>query len=189
LSEKDSATLPDSAGLELLVVDGGSTDGTVSKLDELSIAFPRLKVLQNPERITSFALNRGIRAAAGEVIVRMDIHTTYADDYIAACLAALDETGADNVGGPWVAQVAGAGQRGRAQPCLPLVPAAGRLTTRLTKAPSIPSISAAAAGSISTIRLFRWKPVRAQDSEFNFRILLLGGKICRRRGSAPGSAA
>ena len=31
----------------------------------------------------------------------MDVHTEYAPDYVAECLAALQVTGADNVGGPW----------------------------------------------------------------------------------------
>jgi glycosyltransferase involved in cell wall biosynthesis len=83
--------LPDAVGLELLVADGGSKDGTLAKLEALIRAYPQLQVLQNPERITSCALNRCIRASSGEVIVRMDIHTTYAGDYIAECLAALDE--------------------------------------------------------------------------------------------------
>ena len=42
----------------------------------------------------------------------MDLHTVYADDYIAECLAALARSGADNVGGPWRAE--GRGRWGRA---------------------------------------------------------------------------
>jgi len=34
----------------------------------------------------------------------MDAHTVYAADYIRQCVAVLEETGADNVGGPWVAK-------------------------------------------------------------------------------------
>jgi succinoglycan biosynthesis protein ExoA len=45
-------------------------------------------------------LNAAIRAARGDIIVRMDAHTTYAPDYVRQCLAVMEETGADNVGGP-----------------------------------------------------------------------------------------
>lgn len=172
--------LRDSDGLELLVADGGSTDGTLAKLDALSIAYPQLQVLQNPERITSCALNRGIRASTGQVIVRMDIHTTYADDYIAECLAALEETGADNVGGPWVAKVGG----GRIGEAVALAFAC-RWVTGGGKAHD-PSHE----GPVDTVYLGCWRReafqrfglfdeglVRAQDSEFNFRTLLMGGKI------------
>ena len=34
----------------------------------------------------------------------MDVHTTYANDYIRECVKALEQSGADNVGGPWVAR-------------------------------------------------------------------------------------
>lgn len=172
--------LPDSVRLELLVADGGSKDGTLAKLGALSIAYPQLQVLQNPERITSCALNRGIRASTGEVIVRMDIHTTYADNYIAECLAALDETGADNVGGPWVARVAG----GRVSEAVALSFAC-RWVTGGGKAHD-----PAYEGPVDTVYLGCWRReafqrfglfdeslVRAQDSEFNFRTLLMGGRI------------
>lgn len=172
--------LPDSVVLELFIADGGSNDGTLPKLDALSVAYPQLRVLQNPEKITSFALNRGIRASAGDVIVRMDIHTTYADDYVAECLAALEETGADNVGGPWVAQVAG----GRIAEAVALAFAC-RWVTGGGKAHD-----PAHEGPVDTVYLGCWRReafqrfglfdetlVRAQDSEFNFRTLLMGGKI------------
>jgi hypothetical protein len=45
-------------------------------------------------------LNEAIRRARGEIIIRLDVHSEYAPDYIAQCLAVLDETGARNVGGP-----------------------------------------------------------------------------------------
>src|SRR5581483_3732189 len=61
---------------------------------------PRVRVLSNPGRIVSTGLNAALRQARGEVIIRMDAHTTYAPDYIKQCLAVLRETGADNVGGP-----------------------------------------------------------------------------------------
>ena len=62
------------------------------------------QVNQNPGRIVSCGLNRCIAQAKGEFIVRLDVHTVYARDYIAQCLAAWQRTGADNVGGPWKAQ-------------------------------------------------------------------------------------
>jgi GT2 family glycosyltransferase len=57
-------------------------------------------MLDNPGRIVSTGLNAAIRAARGDIIIRMDAHTTYAPDYVRQCLAVLEETGADNVGGP-----------------------------------------------------------------------------------------
>jgi succinoglycan biosynthesis protein ExoA len=87
-------------GFELIVADGMSDDGTRSILRRLAKESRRLRVVDNPHQIVSSGLNTAIRAARGKIIVRMDAHTEYAPDYINQCLAALADTGADNVGGP-----------------------------------------------------------------------------------------
>ena len=62
-----------------------------------------LRVIDNPGRIVSTGLNRAIAAARGGIIIRADAHTGYAPDYIRQCVSVLSDSGADNVGGPWVA--------------------------------------------------------------------------------------
>jgi len=96
--------LPDGWALQVVVADGGSDDGTRAALEALCVADTRFAVIDNPGRIVSTGLNLALARAGGEVIVRMDVHTQYADDYIAQCIAALQASGADNVGGPWRAQ-------------------------------------------------------------------------------------
>jgi len=61
---------------------------------------PVLRIIDNPGRIVSTGLNTAIRAARGQIIIRMDAHTEYAPDYLARCVEVLEKTGADNVGGP-----------------------------------------------------------------------------------------
>jgi len=104
--------LPPGWQLEVLVADGRSDDGTCQRLAERAAQDARLKPIDNPGRIVSSGLNAALAQARGSVIVRFDIHTQFAPDYIAECLAALERTGADNVGGPWVAR--GQGTMGRA---------------------------------------------------------------------------
>lgn len=96
--------LPAGWALQVVVADGGSGDGTRAALDACCATDARFVVIANPGRIVSTGLNLALARADGEVIVRMDVHTRYADDYIAQCIAALLATGADNVGGPWHAQ-------------------------------------------------------------------------------------
>jgi glycosyltransferase involved in cell wall biosynthesis len=88
---------------EILIADGMSDDGTRDNITSWMTDNTRIRVIDNPEGIVSTGLNRAIKAARGNVIVRMDVHTEYDPDYLRQCIQVLEETGADNVGGPWVA--------------------------------------------------------------------------------------
>jgi glycosyltransferase involved in cell wall biosynthesis len=88
---------------EVLIADGMSNDGTRVVIEDYSCEYP-IRLINNDEQIVSTGLNKAIREAQGRYIVRMDVHTTYASDYLRQCLRVAEETGADNVGGPWVPQ-------------------------------------------------------------------------------------
>jgi succinoglycan biosynthesis protein ExoA len=88
------------AKIEVLIADGMSDDGTRPILALYRRIVLPLRVIDNPDRIVSAGLNAAIRAARGEIIIRMDAHSEYAPDYIRRCLEVLAETQADNVGGP-----------------------------------------------------------------------------------------
>ena len=60
----------------------------------------RVRIVDNPELTTPSGLNYALDRATGEVVIRMDVHTSYAPDYIRVCVETLERTGADNVGGP-----------------------------------------------------------------------------------------
>jgi succinoglycan biosynthesis protein ExoA len=85
--------------LEILVADGGSTDGTLDVLARLAQEDARIRVIDNPERVQAAGLNRILGEARGEVIVRMDVHCEYAPDYVEKCVETLERTRSDNVGG------------------------------------------------------------------------------------------
>ncbi|MBN1866076.1 glycosyltransferase [Candidatus Sumerlaeota bacterium] len=91
-------------GFEVLVCDGISDDGTDKIVAEIARRDPRVRLIANPRRIVSTALNEGIQRARGEIVIRVDAHTRIADDYVARCVETLRETKADNVGGPWRAE-------------------------------------------------------------------------------------
>src|ERR1017187_6033480 len=65
--------------IEVLIADGMSDDGSRKVLEARN---PTVRVIDNPEMIVSTGLNRAIREARGEIIIRMDVHTEYAPDYI-----------------------------------------------------------------------------------------------------------
>lgn len=85
---------------EVLFIDGGSTDGTQERLAELAAADPRIRLLDNPRRYTPHALNVGLRHARAPVVVRMDAHTIYPDDYLRRGLERLRRGDVAWVSGP-----------------------------------------------------------------------------------------
>lgn len=93
--------------MEVLIADGTSDDGTREVLAEFEQKFAKLRVLDNPEKIVSTACNQAIREARGEIIIRMDVHTLYAPDYVRSCVEVLNETGAGSVGGPALTRAEG----------------------------------------------------------------------------------
>ena len=103
---------PPSGDFEIIVADGISDDGTREILNRLAEEDSRLRIIDNPGRIVSTGLNAAIRIAKGKIIIRMDAHTEYAPDYVRQCVEVLQDSGADNVGGPWVAK--GKGLMGQA---------------------------------------------------------------------------
>jgi glycosyltransferase involved in cell wall biosynthesis len=165
--------------IEVIVADGMSDDGTRRILDRLALENSRLRVIDNPERTVSAGLNAAIRAAKGQVIIRMDAHTEYAPDYVGQCLEVLEKTGADNVGGPWVAK--GSGYIGEA------IAAAFQSSFAVGGARGHkPDYE----GPIDTVYLGCWRRevferigffdeelVRNQDDEFNLRLSRSGGLI------------
>lgn len=84
--------------LEVLVVDGGSTDGTVQCVRELEERDSRVRLVDNPDRIQTAAFNIGMRQARGEYIAFAGAHATYDPGYLASCLEVLRRTEATNVG-------------------------------------------------------------------------------------------
>jgi succinoglycan biosynthesis protein ExoA len=78
---------------ELLVVDGGSTDRTREIVAEAARANPRIKLLHNPKRIQSAAVNLAAQAAdpRARYIVRADCHARYPKDFAQLCIATLLE--------------------------------------------------------------------------------------------------
>src|SRR5690348_3576399 len=100
--------------LEVLVVDGMSDDGTRDMVAQYTRRDTRIHLLDNPRRITPAALNIGIAAAKGDIIMRMDAHNAYPSNYISTLVTWLVDTGADNVGGAWITRPANTTRRARA---------------------------------------------------------------------------
>ena len=168
--------------LEVLVVNGMSSDETRSVVQRYAGSDPCIRLLDNPRQITPVALNIGIAAARGTVILRMDAHVDYPADYVRSLVRLLEETGADNVGGVCLTQPGSTTAMARA--------IAVGMSHPVGVGNSWFRIGAAEQRWVDTvpfgcyrkevfarIGLFDEELVRNQDDEFNLRLIRSGGRI------------
>jgi glycosyltransferase involved in cell wall biosynthesis len=86
--------------IEFLFIDGRSDDATRAILEELAGDDARIRILDNPDREVTPALNIGLRAARGRCIARMDAHALYPPDYLAVGARRLEAPDVEWVSGP-----------------------------------------------------------------------------------------
>ena len=86
--------------IEVIIADGLSDDGTRKVIEALRLQNPNLRLIDNPGKIVSTGLNAALRAAKGEIIIRVDGHCEVASDYVRRCVLHLAEADIDGVGGP-----------------------------------------------------------------------------------------
>jgi len=164
---------------EILIADGMSDDGTREILAARAQTDARIHLIDNPGRIVSTGLNAAIRAARGEIVVRMDTHTEYAPSYIQECVEVLLETGAENAGGPprvaprnFKTALFAAAHHSRF--------AVGGAKSHATGyAGFVDSVFYGCwrKATLEKLGLFDENLVRNQDDELNFRLIQSGGKI------------
>lgn len=177
----DSVLQQDVAGMnsEVLIADGMSDDGTRAILKEYERKFPALRVIDNHARIVSTALNAAIREARGEIIVRMDAHSVYAPDYIRRCIEVLNETNAENVGGPALTRADGFMVRAIAHAYQSRFARGGAKSRDLQyqgPADTVP-YGCWRKSTLERLGLFDENFVRTEDYELNLRITSSGGTI------------
>jgi hypothetical protein len=117
--------------------------------------------------------------ARGHTIIRMDSHTEYAPDYLQQCVAVLRETGADNVGGPWVARGAGYLSRAIAAAFQSAFAVGGARGHKCKYEGRVDTVYLGC-WPVETFRrfgLFDEELVRNQDDEHNLRITRGGGTV------------
>lgn len=86
-------------GGQLVIVDGGSTDGTYARVQTEIARDPHIHLMHNPQRIQSAGINMAVDAfgEGASHVIRVDAHCAYADDYCDVLLDEARATGADSV--------------------------------------------------------------------------------------------
>jgi succinoglycan biosynthesis protein ExoA len=167
--------------VEVLVADGGSTDGSVGLLEAAAQrAGLNLTVLPNPARWVSPGLNACIRSATGDLLVRLDCHSRYPADYLRLCAEAAEESDALAVGG--IVAPKGRTPIERAVACAMDSPFGGigwmRATTEAVRRDSdILTYGAFRPEAFERAGLFDESLLRNQDDEFTMRIRRAGGRV------------
>lgn len=168
--------------LEVLFVDGMSTDRTREIVEEYAISYPYIRLIDNPKRIVPPAMNIGIRASKGNIIIRLDAHAIFPNNYFSQLVHSLITLKADNVGGVC-----------RTLPINDSVVCqsiASVLSSRFGMGNSHFRIGATEIMEVDTVPFgcfnrelfdrigyFDEELIRNQDDEFNGRIIKNGGKI------------
>ena len=99
----DAVRAQDFPPVETIVVDNGSTDRSVALVQAYAAKHGDmpLRVLHCARSGAAAAMNTGIRAATGDVIVRIDGHSRPRPDYIRRAVAHLHDPKAGVIGGVW----------------------------------------------------------------------------------------
>lgn len=165
--------------LEILVVDGLSTDDTRAQVAAIAADDRRVRLLENEQRVTPAAFNLGIGVARGEVIGVMSAHGIPAPDYVSLAVRELQERDAWCVGGR-IDRVA----------TTPVQRAIAAATSSPFGVGDATHNYRTTAGWVDTafpgmwprwvfdqVGLFDPELVRNQDDEFSYRIREAGGRV------------
>jgi GT2 family glycosyltransferase len=165
---------------EVIIVDGMSDDGTRAVLDRLRAKEPRLRVIDNPRQQIAPALNLGVQAATGDVIIRIDGHTRAEPDFVRSSLKLLaDHPEAWLVGGPRTHKGRNAFARGVAIAMTSPVGVGGANHNFKDYEGHAETIAEPAFHRwvFERVGMYDERFIRNEDDELNLRIHKAGGKI------------
>ena len=169
--------------LEVVIADGMSTDGTRAEIAAFADAHPDLQIaiVDNLKRHIPAGLNCALKAANGEIIVRLDGHSMPYPDYIERCVADLEDGLGENVGGVWEIRpgaepwLAGSIAVAAAHP-LAVGDALYRHTSKPALVDTVP-FGAFKRELLALVGFFDETLLTNEDYEFNARIRKSGGRV------------
>lgn len=164
---------------EVIVADGMSDDGTREILHRMARENPRLRVVDNPKRITAAAMNLGIQHSRGKYVAIMGAHNRYAKDYLLQGVRVSAEREVDNVGGAMMCESTTKTQKAiAAAHHSPFSAGGARWHDPNYEGPADTVFGGVYRRAVfDKIGLFDEELIRNQDDELNLRLTRSGGKI------------
>ena len=168
--------------LELLLIDGISTDRTREIVGAYREQYSFIRLIDNPYKVVPTALNIGIEQAKGDVIMRIDGHCEYPVNYVSMLVHYLFKLDADNVGGVWNTRPARLTTE-----CIAIAEASSHIfgvggsihkigAKQIVRTDTVP-FGCYRRSVFDKIGLFDEELIRNQDDELNARLINNGGKI------------
>lgn len=170
--------------LEILLVDGMSSDKTRSIVNSYIEKYPFIHLLDNPNKIVPYAMNIGIKAAKGNIIIRLDGHASYPENYFSELVKWHEKLpDAWNIGGVCDTRVVNSTPVSEAiAKVMSDKFGVGNSTFRTGADVKYMEADTVPFGSykkfvFEKIGLYNEKLARVQDIELNKRVKRMGGKI------------
>jgi glycosyltransferase involved in cell wall biosynthesis len=169
--------------MEVMIADGFSTDHTREEITSFQSTHPDLsiRIVDNHKKIIPAGVNRGIEAAHGRYIIRLDAHSVPRPDYVERCVQDLQAGCGSNVGGVWEIQPGGQGWLARSIAAAAAHPlgvgdARYRYSDRAAAVDTVP-FGAFERSLVDRVGMFDESLLTNEDYEFNTRIRQQGGTI------------
>ena len=165
--------------IEALVCDGCSNDKTQDIIKEYNIKYPQIKLVINEKKVAPTAMNLGIKASEGEIIVIFGAHAYMDKDYIKICVEKLKSADIACVGG----RIINISENSMAEAISFSMGSpfgVGNALFRFSEKEQLVDTVAFGAyrrSIFNTIGYFDEELVRNQDDELNFRVAKSGNKI------------
>lgn len=164
---------------EIILIDGGSTDGTRDKIASWQANHGNIRLVTNEQRYVSHGFNKAFRESESKYISLTGAHAIYPQSYFETGINILESDEADAVGGPL--RQTGATEKGRViAACMSSRFGVGGTEFRTTKkrgyVQSVPMAIYKREIFIKT-GLFDEALIRNQDDEFHYRLNAKGFRI------------
>lgn len=164
---------------EIILIDGGSTDGTLEKIKLWQEKYSNILLIHNPAKYVSHGFNLAYKSTSSEYIALMGAHAEYPENYFYVGLSILESGEADAVGGPLVQK--GKSWKGKIIAfCMSSKFGVGDTEFRTSKKRSYVDSVAMAIYNRKIFKkagLFDEELIRNQDDEFHYRLNHFGFKI------------